>query len=78
MANDDSAFSQDQHDFIRRTHYDPQVSRLAAAGLDLSDRGPSVQDALWSTSVQFRDLIPGIFQRGLSEMGHDINAIARD
>ncbi|WP_244150046.1 XVIPCD domain-containing protein [Xanthomonas sacchari] len=67
LANEDPAFGQDQHDFIRRTHYDVQVSKLAAAGIDLRDRGPAVQDALWSTSVQFRELTPGIFQRGLSE-----------
>ncbi|ETC87695.1 carboxypeptidase [Xanthomonas hortorum pv. carotae str. M081] len=35
--------------------------------MDLTGRGPAVQDALWSTSVQFRNLTPGIFQKGLSE-----------
>ncbi|WP_343160641.1 peptidoglycan-binding domain-containing protein [Xanthomonas phaseoli] len=67
LANKDPAFAQDQHDFIRETHYDKQVARLTAVGMDLTDRGPAVQDALWSTSVQFRNLTPGIFQKGLSE-----------
>ncbi|NYI18100.1 peptidoglycan hydrolase-like protein with peptidoglycan-binding domain [Xanthomonas arboricola] len=67
LANKDPAFAQDQHDFIRETHYDKQVARLTAVGMDLNDRGPAVQDALWSTSVQFRNLTPGIFQKGLSE-----------
>lgn len=72
LAKEDPAFRQDQHDFIRRTHYDVQVSKLAAAGIDLRERGPAVQDALWSTSVQFRELAPGIFQRGLAEkFGND-------
>ncbi|WP_372381829.1 XVIPCD domain-containing protein [Xanthomonas sp. NCPPB 1068] len=67
LANKDPAFAQDQHDFIRETHYDKQVARLTAVGMDLNDRGPAVQDALWSASVQFRNLTPGIFQKGLSE-----------
>ncbi|MCL1501271.1 peptidoglycan-binding domain-containing protein [Xanthomonas nasturtii] len=67
LASKDPAFAQDQHDFIRETHYDKQVARLSAVGMDLTGRGPAVQDALWSTSVQFRNLTPGIFQKGLSE-----------
>ncbi|WP_345778267.1 peptidoglycan-binding domain-containing protein [Xanthomonas fragariae] len=67
LAHNDPAFAQDQHEFIRETHYEKQVTRLAAVGMDLSDRGPAVQDALWSTSVQFRNLTPGIFQKGLLE-----------
>ncbi|WP_330469366.1 peptidoglycan-binding domain-containing protein [Xanthomonas nasturtii] len=67
LANKDPAFAQDQHEFIRETHCDKQVARLTAVGMDLTDRGLAVQDALWSTSVQFRNLTPGIFQKGLSE-----------
>ncbi|WP_244298142.1 peptidoglycan-binding domain-containing protein [Xanthomonas prunicola] len=67
LADKVPGFAQDQHNFIRETHYEKQVARLSAVGLDLTDRGPAVQDALWSTSVQFRNLTPGIFQKGLSE-----------
>ncbi|MFL7984964.1 XVIPCD domain-containing protein [Xanthomonas vasicola] len=67
LARTDPAFGQDQHDFIKSTHYYKQVSALKAGGLDLSDRGPAVQDAIWSTSVQYRDLTPSLFRNGLEE-----------
>ena len=67
LARTDPGFAQDQHDFIKKTHYDVQVEKLEKAGIDLSDRGPAVQDALWSTSVQFRDMTRGIVSRGLEE-----------
>ncbi|MBB4131888.1 peptidoglycan hydrolase-like protein with peptidoglycan-binding domain [Xanthomonas campestris] len=65
LARADPAFGRDQHDFIKSTHYDRQVSALKAGGLDLSDRGPAVQDAIWSTSVQYRALTPSLFRNGL-------------
>ncbi|WP_158879992.1 peptidoglycan-binding domain-containing protein [Rhodanobacter sp. L36] len=64
---DPTGFSQDQHDFTKTQFYDVQNARLKSDGLDLSQRGPAVQDALWSTSVQFRGLTPGIFEKGLGE-----------
>lgn len=67
LAKTDPGFAQDQHDFIGKTHYEQQVSRLEAIGVDLSGRGRAVQDLVWSTSVQFRNLTPGIFQKGLME-----------
>ena len=75
LANTDPGFARDQHDFIKRTHYDVQVERLQAAGVDLSGRGPAVQDALWSTSVQFRNLTRRIVTEGLEESfgaGYDV------
>ncbi|MCD9030243.1 peptidoglycan-binding protein [Luteimonas sp. Y-2-2-4F] len=72
LANTDPQFAGAQHEFIKNTHYDVQVRTLNQGGLDLSDRGPAVQDALWSTSVQYRDLTPGIFQNGLrAKFGED-------
>ncbi len=53
LAKNDPAFAQAQHDFIKRTHYDKAVDGLKEAGIDLSGRGKAVQDAIWSTSVQF-------------------------
>ncbi|WP_372183407.1 XVIPCD domain-containing protein [Xanthomonas axonopodis] len=67
LARIDAAFGQDQHDFIKSTHYDKQVAALKAGGLDLSDRGAAVQDAIWSTSVQYRTLTPSLFRKGLEE-----------
>ncbi|MDR6843254.1 peptidoglycan-binding domain-containing protein [Pseudoxanthomonas sacheonensis] len=67
LAKTDPGFGKDQHAFIKSTHFDVQDDELKARGIDLSDRGPSVQDALWSTSVQFRSLTPGIFSKGLEE-----------
>jgi len=67
LAKTDPGFAEDQHNFIKTSHYDIQVGRLKSDGLDLTDRGPAVQDALWSTSVQYRDLTKGIFEKGLEE-----------
>jgi len=64
---DPTGFARDQHDFTKTQFYDVQSARLKTAGLDLSQRGPAVQDALWSTSVQFRGLTPSIFENGLEE-----------
>lgn len=51
IAKSDPAFGDAQHDFIKRTNFDPAMSRLAKSGLDFSKRGPAVKDAVWSTSV---------------------------
>lgn len=52
-AKEDPEFGNAQHEFIRRSHYAPQIKFLQQKGIDLSKRGPAVQDAVWSTSVQF-------------------------
>lgn len=46
-------FNEDQHEFIKKTHYEVQLNLLKSKGIDLSKKGPAVQDAIWSTSVQF-------------------------
>lgn len=46
-------FVKGQHEFIKNTHYDPQMNLLAKSGIDLSGRGAAVQDSVWSTAVQF-------------------------
>jgi hypothetical protein len=58
-------FVQAQHDFIKKSHYEPLVSSLKHSGVDLSDRGPAVQDAMWSTAVQYRNLGEKVFVHGL-------------
>lgn len=53
IAKADPAFGNAQHDFIKASHFDPQMAKLKGAGIDLSKRGAAVQDSVWSTSVQF-------------------------
>lgn len=75
LARDEPAFGTSQHDFIKSTHYDPQTTQLSNAGLDLSSRGPAVQDMVWSMSVQYRNGTAGIIDRGLREQfgeGYDL------
>ncbi|MBN7136183.1 hypothetical protein A7A76_15690 [Lysobacter enzymogenes] len=67
LARSDPGFAADQHDYIRRSHYEAERDRLKARGIDLSDRGPAVQDALWSTAVQLRTLTPTIVEKGLKQ-----------
>ncbi|MEP6634417.1 MAG: hypothetical protein ABJA62_09435, partial [Luteimonas sp.] len=67
LAVSEPGFATDQHDFIKRSHYDKESEHLNAAGLDLSGRGRAVHDALWSTSVQYRGLTRTIFTKGLHE-----------
>lgn len=68
IAGDEpEAFRQDQHKFIGRSHYEQQLARLEERGIDLRDRGIAMQDALWSTSVQFRNLTTTIVAKGIEE-----------
>ena len=53
IANDDTNFGVEQHDFIKKTHFDPQQEMLRRNGIDLSKKGAAVQDSIWSTSTQF-------------------------
>ncbi|SET41334.1 Predicted chitinase [Nitrosomonas marina] len=53
IAENDPDFGKAQHNFIRETHFDPQMEKLASSGIDLSERGKAVQDAVFSTAVQF-------------------------
>lgn len=74
LAGTDPGFAKDQHDFIGKSHYGEQLASLNAAGIELSSRGRAVQDAIWSTSVQFRGLTSRIFARGLAEkFGEDFD-----
>ena len=79
LASSDDNFGRDQHEFIKRTHYDVQHQRLKASGLDLTNRGRAVNDALWSTSVQFGSKTRDIFLLGIEEAfgrGVDISALS--
>jgi peptidoglycan hydrolase-like protein with peptidoglycan-binding domain len=64
---DPQGFSNDQHTFIKKEFFDVQYDTLKGRGIDLSDRGRAVQDMLWSTSVQFRNLTPNVVANGLKD-----------
>ena len=53
VAKADPEFGNVQHDYIKATKFDPAMAGLKKAGIDLSKDGAAVQDAVWSTSVQF-------------------------
>jgi hypothetical protein len=79
LADKDPKFGEDQYRFIKEKYYDVQSKVLKENGLDLSNRGPAVQDALWSTSVQFRGLTSSIFENGLEEKfgkNYDLSKLA--
>jgi hypothetical protein len=53
IASKDEKFGDAQHEFIKQSHFDPQMEKLQKSGIDLSKSGRAVQEAVWSTSVQF-------------------------
>ncbi|MDT8866459.1 type VI secretion system tip protein TssI/VgrG [Vibrio fluvialis] len=52
-SNYSQEFTEEQHLFIKRTHYDVQVKHLKNKGFILSHNRAAVHDLIWSTSVQF-------------------------
>lgn len=66
-------FGEKQHEFIRLTHYNTQLTHLKKNGVDLLKRGCAVQDAIWSTSVQFGGntnlIIKALSNKNIEEMG---------
>lgn len=68
LANNDSKFGDSQREYIKATHYDPQMAKLAKAGIDLSGRGEAVHEAVYSTSVQLGGNT-GAIQRALGGRG---------
>jgi hypothetical protein len=58
-ANEAAAFQAAQHEFIKRTHYDVLVDKIRAEdGLDVNTRSRTLQDVVWSTSVQHGGATP--------------------
>ena len=52
-AREPDDFTAAQHEFIKRSHYDPTVAAvLRATHVDLDDRHDAVRDATWSVAVQ--------------------------
>ncbi|MGL5006172.1 MAG: hypothetical protein ACRC53_02100 [Plesiomonas sp.] len=46
-------FREDQHIFIKKTHYDIQINRLKSKGFIIDHSRAAIHDLIWSTSVQF-------------------------
>ncbi|QND82609.1 Uncharacterized protein ChrSV_0380 [Chromobacterium vaccinii] len=74
IAAKDSSFYETQHDYIKKNYYEKQANRLKSSGMDMSNRGASIQDLLWSTSVQFQNRTKNIFQKSLQ--GKDISKLS--
>ena len=46
-------FHNAQHDYIQRTHFDPQVAKIKdISGIDVMTRSHALMDAVWSAAVQ--------------------------
>lgn len=46
-------FQNSQHDFIKKTHFDPLVQKIISEdGLNVLTRSHTLQDVIWSTAVQ--------------------------
>lgn len=54
IASEDSKrFHKLQHDFIKKTHFDPLVNKIKAqTEFDVLTRSNAIQDVVWSTAVQ--------------------------
>lgn len=50
LAKSDPNFGKAQHEFIKKTHYDPAIKKAAELGYNVND--PRIQEAVWSGSVQ--------------------------
>lgn len=53
VERDEQGFGAAQRRFMIATHYEPEMAKLKAAGFDLSGRGASVREAVFSTATQF-------------------------
>ena len=67
-ANQTDAFQKCQHQYIKRTHYDPLVAKiLNETYVDINTRSNAVQNVVWSTAVQHGPATP-IVNRALSTL----------
>lgn len=51
-ARDPQGFLQAQHNYIQKTHFDPQAQKLQSEGINVSSLPQIVKDVIWSTAVQ--------------------------
>ena len=74
IAMSDPEFAKKQHEYIAKTHYAPEVEKLSKSGIDISKRGRGVQEAVWSTSVQYGSRAADIIKKALKEK--DISSVS--
>ena len=73
-AKDPSGFEAEQVEYATGKYYAPTSNKLRATGLDLSKRGPAVQESIYSTSIQYGNGAANkVFHRALD--GKDINSM---
>lgn len=68
LAKSDPGFAADQHDFLKKTHYDPIVAEASKLGFDVNN--PGVREALFSGSIQhggIRKIMRAAAQGGLPD-----------
>lgn len=66
--NEPDKFQEAQHAYIKKTHFDPLCAKvLQQDALDVTLRSHALQDAVWSTSVQFGGNTP-IVHRALAKV----------
>ena len=52
VATDPEAFHRNEHEFIRRTHFDPQFKLIESTlRIDLQKRSAALRDVIWSCAV---------------------------
>jgi len=69
-AAEPDAFFAAQHGYIRRTHYDPLVGRIALdVGLDVTARSHALQDVVWSTAVHHGPNTPVVHRAIAAQRG---------
>lgn len=78
VKSDPEGFSEAQHAYIKRTHFDPVAAYAKAKGMDVND--PAIQEALWSQSVQHsgkgnRKIIDSAVAKGGETNEDTINAL---
>lgn len=68
-------FAQIQHDFIKATLYDPQVTKLKANfDLDINAHSAALRDVVWSMAVQMGNLTQTVFKNALQ--GETVNGLS--
>ncbi|WP_371261478.1 hypothetical protein [Bacillus sp. OV322] len=69
---DKTGFYQEQHDFIKYSHYDPVVKQVKAQYCyDASTKSLAIQEIFWSSAVQHRALyIKGYGSSNRKELDH--------
>lgn len=79
LANEaPDAFFEAQHAYIKHTHFDPLVAKVRAEdGLEITERSPAVQDAVWSTAVQHGPRTP-VLHRAIAAAGGALRLLPPD